>query len=101
MPADAPNTSSRPDDRPAGAPGWRVEGAPPGPGGAGPRRPRPAWLRFGWMLVLLLALNWVVSSFLLAPPTRTPVSYTFFSTQVSTNNIADITSTGDTIEGTF
>src|SRR5689334_13661288 len=102
MPADAPpNNASRPPDRPAGPPPWRVEGAPPGHGPDGPKKPRPAWVRFGWMLVLLLALNWIISSFLLAPPARTAVSYTFFTTQVTANNVSEITSTGDTIEGTF
>ena len=113
MPADAPNNTARSSDRvrPSdrarptdrqGPPPWRVEGAPPGHDGpAGPKPPRPAWQRFGWMLVLLLALNWIISSFLLAPPSRTAVSYTFFLTQVQAANVAQITSTGDTIEGAF
>jgi len=58
-------------------------------------------MRFGWMLLILLALNWIVSSLILAPPPRTAVSYTYFLTQVDARNVADITSTGDTIEGTF
>src|SRR5689334_3960577 len=89
----------RPDDARRPAP-WRVEGAPPD-GGGDRRNRRPAWMRFGWMLLLLLALNWVVSSVLLAPAPRTAVSYTFFLSQVQANNVAEITSTGDTIEGTF
>ncbi|HEY0533077.1 MAG TPA: ATP-dependent zinc metalloprotease FtsH [Actinoplanes sp.] len=102
MPADAPqNNVSRSNDRPAGPPPWRVEGAPPGHGSDGAKKPRPAWQRFGWMLVVLLALNWIISSFLLAPPARTAVSYTFFTSQVTSNNVSEITSTGDTIEGTF
>ncbi|WP_433717696.1 ATP-dependent zinc metalloprotease FtsH [Actinoplanes sp. CA-051413] len=87
------------DDRPPAPPPWRVEGAPPGSNGA--KTPRPAWQRFGWMLLVLLALNWIISSTLLAPEPRTAVSYTFFLTQVDAKNIADITSTADTIEGTF
>ncbi|AGL18214.1 ATP-dependent zinc metalloprotease FtsH [Actinoplanes sp. N902-109] len=86
------------------APPWRVEGAPREPERTPDRRPprqRPAWLRFGWLLLALLAVNWIISSFLLAPPARTAVSYTFFSSQVTANNIADITATGDKIEGTF
>jgi cell division protease FtsH len=102
MPAEAPpNNSTRSSDRPAGPPPWRVEGAPPGHGTESPKKPRPAWMRFGWMLVLLLAANWIISSFLLAPPARTAVSYTFFTAQVTANNVSDISSTGDTIEGTF
>jgi cell division protease FtsH len=58
---------------------WKVEGAPPGtpgsPGTApdGPKRPRSAWVRFGGLLIVLLVINWIVSSFLLAPPQRTNV----------------------------
>jgi cell division protease FtsH len=78
---------------------WRVEGAPGGDGR--PPKNRPAWMRFGWMLLVLLAVNWIISSFILAPQPRTPVSYTFFLTQVQAANVADITSTGDTIEGEF
>jgi cell division protease FtsH len=89
----------RPDDDRRPTP-WRVEGAPPEGGGDRPKR-RPAWIRFGWMLLLLLALNWIISSLLLAPAPRTAVSYTFFLIQVQANNVAEITSTGDTIEGTF
>ena len=88
-------TPGRDDPKP-----WRVEGAPRG-GRSTPPAKRPVWLRFGWMLLVLLAVNWIVSSFLLAPEPRTPVSYTFFLTQVQSANIADITSTGDTIEGEF
>jgi cell division protease FtsH len=104
MPAEAPKPaprSSGPADRPGPHP-WRVEGAPPGStDSTPPKKPRPAWQRWGWMLVLLLALNWVISSFLLAPPARTSVSYTFFLTQVQGVNVSEITSTGDKIEGTF
>jgi cell division protease FtsH len=86
---------------------WKVEGAPPGtpgsPGTApdGPKRPRSAWVRFGGLLIVLLVINWIVSSFLLAPPQRTNVSYTFFLSQVQAANIKEITSTADTIEGEF
>ena len=83
------------------APPWRVEGAPHDDGDPNPPNRRPAWFRFGWMLLVLLALNWVISSFLLAPPARTPVSYTFFLSQVRAANVAEITSTADTIEGSF
>jgi cell division protease FtsH len=89
-------TQPRPDEPKP----WRVEGAPGNRGGRPPGK-RPAWLRFGWMLLLLLVVNWIISSFLLAPEPRMPVSYTFFLTQVQTANVADITSTGDTIEGSF
>ncbi|WP_205650646.1 ATP-dependent zinc metalloprotease FtsH [Actinoplanes solisilvae] len=99
MPADAPNAKQPQRPHP-----WRVEGAPPpdnnSPAG-GPNRPRSTWLRFGGFLVILLAFNWIISSFLLSPPQREPVSYTFFVSQVQAGNVAEITSTGDTIEGQF
>src|SRR3954469_2008009 len=90
------------DDRVNPPPPWKVEGAPH-PSGGGPEAPkkRPVWLRFGWMLLILLAINWIVSSFLLSPAPRTPVAYTYFLTQVDAKNVAEITSTGDTIEGSF
>ncbi|MFL6111760.1 MAG: ATP-dependent zinc metalloprotease FtsH, partial [Catenulispora sp.] len=66
-----------------------------------PPKRRPPWLRFGWMLLVLLALNWIISSVLLAPAPRTAVAYTFFLSQVDARNVAEITSTGDMIQGTF
>jgi cell division protease FtsH len=100
--ARGPLTRGSPPRRSDGdrRPPWRVEGAPRDGGGDRPNR-RPAWMRFGWMLLLLLALNWIISSVLLAPAPRTAVSYTYFLTQVQANNVAEITSTADTIEGTF
>jgi cell division protease FtsH len=79
-------------------PPWRVEGHP-GQAPAGP--PRMRWSRFWWLLLILLVVNWLVSSLLLGPAPRTKVSYTFFTTQVDTGNVKEITSTGDTIEGVF
>ncbi|MFG1609091.1 ATP-dependent zinc metalloprotease FtsH [Actinoplanes sp. NPDC049265] len=73
---------------------WRVEGGPP-------KRTRPPWMRLAVTLLLLLVVNWVVTSTLLRPEPRVPVSYTFFVTQAQRANVAEITSTGDTIEGTF
>jgi cell division protease FtsH len=79
-------------------PPWRVEGHP---GQAPPAPPRMRWSRFWWLLLVLLLVNWIVSSLLLSPAPRTKVSYTFFTTQVDASNVKEITSTGDTIEGVF
>jgi len=65
-----------------------------------PKR-RPVWLRFGWVLLVVLALNWIISAVMLGPASRTSVSYTFFVSQVKAANVAEITSTGDTIQGSF
>ena len=56
---------------------------------------------FWWLLAGLLIANWIASSLMLGPEPRTKVSYTFFMTQVDARNVAEITSTGDTIEGLF
>jgi cell division protease FtsH len=84
-----------PPDKP---PPWRVEGHP-GSAPSGP--PRMRWSRFWWLLLILLVVNWLVSSLLLGPAPRTKISYTFFTSQVDTSNVKEITSTGDTIEGVF
>jgi cell division protease FtsH len=88
----------RRDASPDKPPPWRVEGHP---GSAPPGPPRMRWSRFWWLLLILLVVNWLVSSLLLGPAPRTKVSYTFFTSQVDTSNVKEITSTGDTIEGVF
>src|SRR6185437_3693138 len=86
-------------DRSAPPRPWRVEGLDDGQEQQ-PRR-RSGWLRFWWLWLVLLLVNWVVSSLLLGPPARERVSYTFFLTQVDAGNVQAITSTADTIEGAF
>jgi cell division protease FtsH len=112
--ADKPGSSSPSSSgaRPGGAqrrsgsdqtttspPPWRVEGVPTddkrGKGG------RRAWSRFWLTMFVLLLLNWAMSSLLLGTQTRTTVSYSFFLTQVTTGNVQSVTSTGNTIQGTF
>ncbi|MGZ4602252.1 MAG: ATP-dependent metallopeptidase FtsH/Yme1/Tma family protein, partial [Kineosporiaceae bacterium] len=81
---------------------WRVEGAEgQGPGQPGQDRPtaRSAWTRFWWLLLVLLVVNWIISSLLLSPGARATVSYTFFASQVQAKNVETITSTGEAIEG--
>jgi cell division protease FtsH len=98
------------DSRPRGArwrarrdqekapPPWRVEGVPDD----GKNQPdgRPGWSRILLVLLGLLLLNWLLVS-ALAGVVRPSVPYTFFLTQVNANNIQSVTSTGDTIQGTF
>ncbi|HET9256585.1 MAG TPA: ATP-dependent zinc metalloprotease FtsH [Pseudonocardiaceae bacterium] len=85
---------------PQPSPPWRVEGLPE-QSGEPPQQRRPTRSRFWWLLLGLLAINWIVSALLLGPAPRTAVSYTFFVEQVDTSNVKDITSTGDLIEGAF
>jgi cell division protease FtsH len=105
-------SSSSPDSQPRGTrwrlpggqttqpPPWRVEGVPDNKG-----RDReggsPNWRRFLWILLALLLLNWLLGALLMAVAGRTTVSYTYFLTQVNANNVQSITSTGDSIQGTF
>src|SRR5215467_4376539 len=80
-------------DRPKPATPWRVEGVRGDP----PQEPerKAKWARFWWLLVVLLIVNWIVSSLLIGPAPRTKVSYTFFVSQVDARNVSEITSTAD------
>jgi cell division protease FtsH len=88
-----------------GGPGWRVEGGPSPPStpaeGRG-RMPRlPGGPRFWWILIALLAVNWFVVSLIPDQTTRLSVPYTVFREQVQAGNVSEVTSRGDTIQGTF
>ncbi len=81
---------------------WRVEGerserAPSGTGDT-PRRSQPS---FWAVLAAMFLVNWLLSAWLLAPASRTEVSYTFFRDQVEAGKVAEITSIDDAIEGRF
>jgi cell division protease FtsH len=65
------------------------------------RQQRPNWSRFWWLILVVLAINWIISAFLLGPAPRPAVSYTFFMQQVDAGNVREITSTADRIEGSF
>jgi cell division protease FtsH len=87
-------------------PSWRVEGARSSPeGGQRQPTPRPRLPGGRWFLVILLgmlALNWVISDLLLGgPPARIQVSYTLFLEELDKGNVATITSTAETIQGSF
>jgi cell division protease FtsH len=83
---------------------WRVEGArqhdPPTGDGEEPRRAStPSWV---WLLLLLvLALNWIITSQFVGGSGATEVPYSFFYSQVRADNVSEVTSTEDTITGTF
>ncbi|HZU61275.1 MAG TPA: ATP-dependent zinc metalloprotease FtsH [Solirubrobacteraceae bacterium] len=92
--------------RPGGLPGWRVTPAPDGRGTPKPpdQRQRPRNSR--WLIVLvvvgLLALNLWISSQALQPNPRVAIPfYPTFIRQVENNSVKDISSTGDSIQGTF
>ncbi len=102
----SPATGSRP--RPPGPEAPRYRGAGGGArGDGGDRRPRWWDVRlWRWLLLLaaLLVINYLVSPYVVpqaAPQERITVPYTTFKEQVQADNVAEITSRGDLIQGTF
>jgi cell division protease FtsH len=69
------------------------------PAGLGGMRPRPWWISF----VLVLVLNYLLVQLFLPeqPQQRIDVPYTFFKDQVTGDNVSDVTSRADVIQGTF
>jgi cell division protease FtsH len=78
---------------------WRVEGMPQDSARTPNRRPRGGG--YWWWLLAFLVINWIVASVAMAPPSRTEVSYTFFSQQLNAGNVQTVTSTADAIQGAF
>ena len=77
-----------------------MEGMPPDSTAGTPKQP-PRRGGFWMLLIAFLLINWVLMSFVLGPPERTDVSYTFFSEQLDDGNVETVTSTADTIQGDF
>jgi cell division protease FtsH len=73
----------------------------PTPGGA--PRPTPFWRSRGfWIyLLVLLALNYLITFVFMSGPSRITVPYTTFITQVNANNVKDITAQSNSIQGDF
>jgi cell division protease FtsH len=96
-PPKAPPTTPHPS-------GFRVDPAPDGRG-APPQKKQPFIPRnrnFIWILVGLLAVNVVVSILASGHTSRPQVPYQpFFVEQVEANNVREISSTSDSIEGTL
>src|SRR3982075_3695576 len=76
---------------------------PAAPTAGGASAPRRTWpIRRWWLIALaLFALNYVLVSFILPPPTtqRVAIPYTVFKQQVDASNVAAITATADQIQG--
>jgi len=84
--------------------GFRVDPAPDGRGAPPQKKPPfiPRSRTFIWILVGLLALNVVVSILASGHANRPQVPYQpFFVEQVEANNVREISSTSDSIEGTL
>jgi cell division protease FtsH len=77
----------------AGGPSTASKGAAPG----ARRRPQPWWLVF----LAILFVNYLAMQFLFPEPTAITIPYTFFKSQIEAGNVADVTSVGASIEGSF
>jgi cell division protease FtsH len=107
---EAPERGDSSDGR-SGLPGWRVTPAPDGRGqrgnsggGGGPGPPSRATIRWLAVAIVLavLALNFWISSQALKPASRVQIPYSpTFLQQVKSDNVSQISSTGDSIQGTF
>ena len=60
-------------------------------------RPQPWWLTF----LVVMAANWVLMRALAPEPSYVNIPYTLFKEQVQAGNVAEVTSQGDAIQGTF
>ena len=99
-PPPAPASSPREPDRQP----WRVEGAREDDAPARPKGRTGGWRpsrRFWWFLIGALVLNWVVGSQIPDRKERLTVPYTFFRVQVGRDNVKEVTSRGETIQGEF
>lgn len=69
---------------------------------ATPERVSPWRSRRFWLfLALALTANWLLSSLFLTTATYTKVPYSVFSDQVTAAQVAEVTTQGETIQGTF
>ncbi|WP_344670529.1 ATP-dependent zinc metalloprotease FtsH [Catenulispora yoronensis] len=96
-----PSVPPRPDPGPP----WRAEGTPPPGRGGPPQKPqRGPNVPGGWprllltMLVVFLITDLLLSLFT-GGPGSTKVPYTEFTKQVAANNVKDVYSKGDAIQG--
>jgi len=102
---DGAQKTASPSPMPRDHGGWQVAPAPDGRGMPEQHKPRPPHrLRGFWMFVFaLLVVNWL--SVLLFQPTgqtRVTVPFSpFFLNEAAANRVKSITTTGDTVQGTF
>src|SRR5438045_198597 len=100
-PARQRSTPSPPRDRQPHP--WRVEGHDPEPEQSRPQRRLrpPGGSRFWWFVLALFAINWILTLTLSQPTNRPSVPYTYFRSEVVSNNVRTVTSRGDQIQGEF
>ncbi|WP_205696714.1 ATP-dependent zinc metalloprotease FtsH [Conexibacter sp. SYSU D00693] len=108
MASDDKPTRSR-QQRPESPTPWRVEGVKEGQDGSGSGsdqggggfRPPGGLRRFGAVLLVLLALNFVFASLVPNGPDRNRVEYTFFLDQVDRGNVDEVAFEGLQVVGEF
>ena len=81
--------------------GFRVEGVPEPKHPPKPPARMPGGRRFWLVLLALLVANLVIGQVIANHPSRESVPYSYFRQQVQAGNVSEVTSTGDTIQGTF
>jgi cell division protease FtsH len=96
--ADQPDRTGAPGHRHRG---FRVEGVPERRDPPKPPPRMPGGRRFWLVLLALLVANYVIAGLVSNHPSREPVPYSYFRQQAEAGNVSEITSTGDTIQGTF
>ena len=87
-------------------PPWRVEGSrgehatPEAKGGV--RRP-PGGMVFWWVILAMLAFNWIIAAQVQkgGGHPRLTVPYSYFRSQAQAGNVAEVSSKGETIEGSL
>ena len=80
-------------------PHWRVEGPSRGASAQRPKLPLGGWF---WLVVVgMLAINFAVASLVPSGHSRISVPYSYFRAQAEMDNVAEVTSKGDTIQGKF
>jgi cell division protease FtsH len=69
----------------------------------GPQQPRGLkWISRIWLILLVaLLINWAIAGLISRGTDYLSVSYTFFREQVTAGNVAEITSQGEAIQGSF
>jgi hypothetical protein len=80
---------------------WRVEGARDAPEKGARGSQMPGRRHLLWIVVAMLAVNWAIASRASVDHQRITVPYSYFRQQALVNNIAEVSSKDESIEGRF
>jgi cell division protease FtsH len=78
---------------------WRVEGARDVTGKRTTMSDLPGGRRLLWVVLAMLAVNWMIASRMEVDHQRVTVPYSYFRQQALAGNIAEVSSKGETIKG--